>query len=195
MRLSGGWKGSRTQDVPECAEEVKAAARAMRLSDVITKAEWCLLADQPSRITHTGKRNLALLHVMYFGGLGFSEVCDLSPWNLNGRAQGIYRPTEFRRAARLVFLPDRAWAVLEEWAELRPRSNYFFSTLRGNRLREDYVKAVVRRYGDRAGITKPHEVPASRAPRPKGEFYASRLLGRGLPEYQLARRLTTARLP
>jgi hypothetical protein len=64
----------------------------MRLFEVITEVEWRLLADQPSRTSNTGKRNLAILHAMYFAGLGLSEVCDLSPWDLNGSARAIYGP-------------------------------------------------------------------------------------------------------
>ena len=167
----------------------------MRLSEAITEGEWRLLAEQPSRCSDTGRRNLAVLHAMYFGGLRVSDLCDLSPWDLNGRARGISRPTATRRASELVVLPTETWSVLEEWADRRPRSPYFFSTLSGNRLKEDYVGAFVRRYADRAGITKPTRGVAASGERPLGSSYATRLLTRGLPDCQVARRLTSARLP
>jgi len=168
----------------------------MELSQVITEAEWRLLADQPSRTSRTGKRNLAALHAMYFAGLGFSEVCALSPWDLHGSARGIYRPSGSRHTAQLVSLPAESWSVLEEWAEVRPRGPYFFSTLSGNRLNEQYVKGFVRRYADRSGVTKPtRTVAASRDPRLLERSYASRLIDRALPDHEVARRLPTARLP
>jgi site-specific recombinase XerD len=168
----------------------------MRLFEVITEVEWRLLADQPSRTSNTGKRNLAILHAMYFAGLGLSEVCDLSPWDLNGDVRVIYRPNRPRRTRDLSAVSAESWFILEEWEEVRPRSPYFFSTLRGNRLKEQYVKGFVRRYADRAGITKPtHALAAPVEPQPLERPYASRLLDRGLSNQGLAKRLTSVRLP
>jgi len=168
----------------------------MRLSEVITEVEWRLLADQPSRASNTGKRNLAILHAMYFAGLGLSEVCDLSPRHLNGSARAIYRPNRPRRTRDLRAVSAESWFILEEWEKVRPRSPYFFSTLRGNRLKEQYVKGFVRRYADRSGITKPtHALAAPVEPQPLERPYAPRLLDRGLPNRELARRLTSVRLP
>ncbi|HEV2773523.1 MAG TPA: hypothetical protein VGV57_11990 [Thermoleophilaceae bacterium] len=45
-----------------------------RLPHVITAEEWRRLAAQPSRSAPTGKRNLAVLHAMYFAGLRVSEA-------------------------------------------------------------------------------------------------------------------------
>jgi|SRR5215210_3842799 len=168
----------------------------MRLSEVITEAEWRLLAEQPSRTSHTGKRNLAVLHAMYFAGLGFSEICILSPWDLNGRARGIYRLSGSGRARELIRVPPETWALLEEWERVRPPSPYFFSTLSGNRLKEQYVRGFLRRYADRSGIMKPTRAVAATAERRLlDRSYAPRLLDRGLPNHELARRLTIGQLP
>jgi len=163
----------------------------MGLSEVITETEWRLLADQPSRTSLTGKRNLAILNAMYFGGLGFSEVCALSPWDLSGSAQTMDGPTSRSGRRRHASLPDEAWAVVEDWEEVRPPSPYFFSTLSGNRLQEQYVRGLLRRYGDRSGITKPTRVvAASRDPGLLERSHARDLLSRGLPDTRVARRLT-----
>ena len=168
----------------------------MPLSEVITEEEWRLLADQPSRTSHTGKRNLAALHAMYFAGLSISEVCGLSPWDLNASVEGVCVPGGARADRALVSVPAEAWAVFERWADVRPRSQYFFSTLSGNRLREQYVQAVIRRYADRSGLTKPtRAVAAPVSPRLGQRSYATRLIDRGLPDHEVARRLTTAHLP
>ena len=162
----------------------------MVLSEVITEAEWRLLADQPSRTSPTGKRNLAILNAMYFGGLGFSEVCALAPRDLRVGARSVFIPTSRSGRPRQASLPDEAWEVVEGWREVRPPSPYFFSTLAGNRLQEQYVRRFLRRYGDRSGITKPTRVvAASRAPGLLERSYASGLLSRGLPDKRVGRAL------
>lgn len=168
----------------------------MKLSEVITEAEWRLLADQPSRTSHSGKRNLAVLHTMYFGGLGFAEVCDLSPWDLNRSARALSRPNRPRHIREVLAVPEESWSVLEAWEEVRPPSPHFFSTLTGNRLKKQYVKGFLRRYADRSGITKPTRAVAATAEhRLLERAYAPRLLDRGLPNHELARTLTTVQFP
>jgi site-specific recombinase XerD len=165
--------------------------RGTVLSEVITETEWRHLADQPSRTSHAGKRNLAILHALYFAALGFFEVCELSPWDVNGTARGIYVPASGMTRRRFVTVPSEAWKVFEAWEEVRPPSPYFFATLSGNRLREQYVRGFLRRYGDRSGVTKPtRAVAAPCEPRGPERSYASTLLARGLPEVSLARGLT-----
>jgi site-specific recombinase XerD len=174
-------------------EGMRRSMAIVRLSEVITEAEWRLLADQPSRISHTGIRNLAILHAMYFAGLGFADVCELSPWDLSERSKGIFVPSSRSDRRRLVSLSGKSWTVMEDWDDARPPSPYFFSTLRGNRLDEQYVRGFLRRYGDRAGIIHPTRVvAASRDPGFLERSYAGRLLARGLPEKGVARSLSGA---
>jgi site-specific recombinase XerD len=164
----------------------------MVLSEVITEAEWRLLTDQPSRTSRTGKRNLAILNAMYFCGLGFPEVCGLSPWDLRESAKAIVVAASSGRR-RLASLPDEAWALVEAWEDVRPPSPFFFSTLSGNRLKEQYVRGFLYRYCDRSGITKPTRVvAASRDRRRLERSYASSLLSRGLPHSRVARGLPGA---
>src|SRR5215210_6565080 len=100
-------------------------------------------------------------------------------------------PTSRSGRRRHASLPDEAWAVVEDWEEVRPPSPYFFSTLSGNRLQEQYVRGLLRRYGDRSGITKPTRVvAASRDPGLLERSHARDLLSRGLPDTRVARRLT-----
>jgi site-specific recombinase XerD len=172
---------------------MKRSVASAMLSEVITAAEWHLLADQPSRTSHAGIRNLAILHAMYFAGLGFADVCELSPWDLSERATGIYVSGSRSDRRELISLSGKSWAVIENWDDVRPPSPYFFSTLRGNRLDEQYVQGFLRRYGDRAGITHPTRVvAASYDPGFLERSYAGRLFARGLPEKGIARALSGA---
>jgi integrase/recombinase XerD len=58
---------------------------------------------------------------------------------------------------RVVWFDSTTAEMLERWKLLRPRSEFFFCTLKGRQLDDRYVRAMVARYGRRAGLEiRPH---------------------------------------
>ena len=53
---------------------------------------------------------------------------------------------------RIVWVDDATVEILARWKEMRPRSDWFFCTLAGERLRDNYVRQMLARYGRKAGI-------------------------------------------
>jgi len=51
-------------------------------------------------------------------------------------------------------LTDYLNDLLEAWRNIRPKSNYFFSTLKGRKLSDRYIQQMVKRYALKAGINK-----------------------------------------
>lgn len=53
---------------------------------------------------------------------------------------------------RVVWIDDGTVEILDRWKQIRPRSAWFFCTLKGGRLKDSYVRHMVARYGGKAGI-------------------------------------------
>ncbi len=55
---------------------------------------------------------------------------------------------------RIVWLNEEALEVLREWREIKPESELLFTTLKGGPINPRYVREMVRRKGEQAGINK-----------------------------------------
>jgi len=129
---------------------------------------------------------------MHFAGLRVSEVCALSPRDLNKREMTLrVRLGKGKRDRNNLGVPVETWAVFERWAAIRPSSRYFFSTLAGKRLSERYVHQMVARYATKAEVFKVtaenRQVPIN--PHVLRHSYATRLIERGVPIHDVARAL------
>ena len=119
---------------------------ARRLPQTISEPEFHRLVEQTGNAP-SGRRNRAMLWVMYGCGLRVSEVVALSPRDLNRGAKGgpvlRVRQGKGKKDRANLPIPRAAWDAMESWAAVRPASNYFFSTLQGKRLSDRYVRAMV----------------------------------------------------
>jgi site-specific recombinase XerD len=59
-----------------------------------------------------------------------------------------------KKQNRDLAIPDYLNDLLEAWRNIRPKSNYFFSTLKGRKLSDRYIQQMVKRYASKAGIEK-----------------------------------------
>jgi integrase/recombinase XerD len=143
-----------------------------KLPVVLDRDEASLLLKQPSKRYPTGIRNKAIMSLMLNCGLRLSEVTNLKPGAIN-LTKGLLRVVNGKGGKdRDLAVPEYAVALLDSWRSIRPKSNYFFSTLDGKKLSERYVQQMVKRYGEKAGISKnisPHTLRHSYAT----EFYRS----------------------
>jgi integrase/recombinase XerD len=143
-----------------------------KLPVVLDRDEASLLLKQPSKRYPTGTRNKAIMSLMLNCGLRLSEVTNLKPSAIN-LTKGLLRVVNGKGGKdRDLAVPEYAVALLDSWRSIKPKSNYFFSTLDGKKLSERYVQQMVKRYGEKAGISKnisPHTLRHSYAT----EFYRS----------------------
>jgi len=143
-----------------------------KLPVVLDRDEASLLLKQPSKRYPTGTRNKAIMSLMLNCGLRLSEVTNLKPSAIN-LTKGLLRVVNGKGGKdRDLAVPEYAVALLDSWRSIKPKSNYFFSTLDGKKLSERYVQQMVKRYGKKAGISKnisPHTLRHSYAT----EFYRS----------------------
>ncbi len=148
---------------PEKIELMEPEAREIsilrldQLEDLLTK---------PDRTTLNGKRDKAILEVLFSTGLRVSELVGLnrSSIDLERREFSVVGK---RRKRRVVFLSRRAAEYLTEWLEAR-KDNFepLFIRLKGKRTKADplgsdlrltprTIQRIVRRYATMAGIVSP----------------------------------------
>lgn len=108
-----------------------------------------------------GKRNRALIVVMWRAGLRCGEALDLAPRDIDTAEQTIRIRTAKGCDARTVGLDMRALSIVGEWSRSRSyrsravqESPHFFCTLRGSPMSGSYVRKLMTRLGKRAGIEK-----------------------------------------
>jgi len=112
------------------------------------------LLRQPSKRYPTGLRNKTIMSLMLHCGLRLSEVINLKPGNINLTKGKLRVESGKGEKDRDLAIPDYLTDLLDTWRNIRPKSNYFFSTLKGRKLSDRYIQQMVKRYSQKAGIEK-----------------------------------------
>jgi site-specific recombinase XerD len=128
-------------------------------AEILTPDEVRGLIQACSATASTGVRNRALLVVLYRGGLRLGEALALFPKDLDP-ARGTVRVLHGKGdRARTVGLDPGALAVVERWLTERKKLGItarrrLFCTLGGAPLKDAYVRQLLPRLAERAGIDK-----------------------------------------
>lgn len=158
-------------------------------SPPVTPVEAMQLLDASSPSTSTGLRNRALIALLWRVGLRPGEALALSVDDVDAAARAV------RTADRVAGMDDIAVREIAAWAERRaeadlPSSGPFISTLRGKPLSQAYVRELLPRLAERAGLdSRVHAMGLRYA-------CAAELAGEGVPteiiEFQLGIRPQSA---
>ncbi len=119
---------------------------------VPTLDETALILDQPDKGTESGRRDKAMLEVLYSSGLRASELCDL---RLEDWAQDSITVRRGKRCkTRTVPLTESASQAIQDYvAKDRGRdSGPLFQTIMGKKLRRQLLSKIVGTYAKKAGI-------------------------------------------
>ena len=140
------------------ADMTRPAPRTHWDIEPLTPAEVSAILARCSKRAPTGIRNKALLMLLYRSGLRITEALTLKPSNVNLDEHSIrIHHGKGDKATVRGFHPS-ASDVLMRWIDTREtlgfRNGPLFCTLRGGQLDDDYVRVMLRRYADKAGIDK-----------------------------------------
>jgi len=125
-----------------------------KLPVVLEPEEAQNLLKQPNKRYPTGLRNKTIMSLMLHCGLRLSETCNLRPGNIN-LSKGKLRVVSGKgNKDRDLAIPDYLIDLLNTWRKKRPKSNWFFPTLKGKKISNRYIQQMVKRYSKKAGITK-----------------------------------------
>ncbi|MGE5445372.1 MAG: tyrosine-type recombinase/integrase [Ignavibacteriales bacterium] len=125
-----------------------------KLPKTLTKEEVLKLLSQPNKKAPTGLRNRCIMQLMYRAGLRESEVINLGPRDIEWK-EGILRVWKGKGAKdRTLYLDEHTLDLLRAWSDKKPGSRCFFCTLKGKKLNDRYIREMIERYGEKAGIGK-----------------------------------------
>lgn len=124
--------------------------------EILSDDEVALLAKQCSRRAPTGLRNIALIYTLYRCQLRISEALSLKPTDLDViRGQLNVRRGKGSKQ-RFVAIDHGTVAHIHAWFAVRGQSGHkpMFCTLAGQPLKSAYVRALLPRLAQKAGIHK-----------------------------------------
>jgi len=137
------------------AREVGNPRLPMRLPSFLPVDEAWQLMESPVPATVQGKRDRAILELLYAAGLRVAELCGLDPADLD-RSQGTVRVLGKGNKERIVPVGDQALRALDAYLARRPAGDGpLFQNLRGGRLTVRSVHRIVRARARGAGIARP----------------------------------------
>ena len=129
--------------------------RRKKLPAVLNAYDASKLLSIPNPRYPTGLRNLAIIIVMLNLGLRVSEVSNLKPGNIN-LTEGKLRVVNGKGGVdRDLIIPNGYTSdTIMKWKKIRPKSIYFFTTLKGGKVSPRYIHLFVKRYAHKARIDK-----------------------------------------
>ena len=128
--------------------------RKNKLPVILEPDEVQNLLKQPSKRYPTGLRNKTIMSLMLHCGLRLSEITNLKPGHINLTKGKLRVESGKGKKDRDLAIPDYLADLLETWRSIRPKSNFFFSTLKGRKLSDRYIQQMVKRYAQKAGIER-----------------------------------------
>jgi len=135
--------------------------RKNKLPVILEPEEAQKLLRQPNKRYPTGLRNKTIMSLMLHCGLRLSEITNLRSGSINLSKDKLRVESGKGNKDRDLAIPEYLIDLLNAWRKRRPKSNYFFSTLKGKKLSGRYIQQMVKRYSQKAGITKnisPHSL-------------------------------------
>jgi len=131
------------------------SSRRKKLPVILEIGEAEKLIKQPNKRYPTGKRNIAIMKIMLNMGLRVSEITNLKPGNINLTSQKLRIVDGKGGIDRDLIIPTALIDYIKAWKDIKPKNTeYFFTTLKGNKLDRKYLLDMVKRYGKRAKINK-----------------------------------------
>lgn len=124
-----------------------------------------LLLEQPDLSTRNGRRNLALLALMYDSGARVQEIIDLTPSSVRLDNPSIVKLFGKGRKARIVPLQEEQTVFLKEYMQennlLEPHANQYplFSNSRKEKLTRAGVTYILHTYANLARKINPGIIP------------------------------------
>lgn len=134
-------------------------------AEVLSESEVNAIIAACSAVSMTGVRNRALITILYRGGLRIAEALALRPTDIDPE-RGTVRVMDGKgHKPRTVGLEPGAMAAVQRWKDKRRgaaiKGRVLLCTLDGGQMSQQYVRTMLRRAADHAGIDRrvvPHQL-------------------------------------
>lgn len=126
-----------------------------RKQQVLSKSEQLSLLKQPNPRAPTGLRNLCLISLMLKTGIKATEVINLRERDIDWENGRLLIQESGGARERYLVIDEVELNLLKSWYRIKPaNSAVFFTTLKGEPLKDRYLREMIKRYGRKAGINK-----------------------------------------
>lgn len=145
-----------------------------------------LLLEQPSQVTRKGKRDLAMLSLMYDSGARVQEMINLTPASLNLNRPHTVNLWGKGNKGRIVPLMDTQMQLLRDYMEtnqlLEPYASKYplFSNSRREKFTRMGITLILKKYADKARSINPALIPEVVTPHILRHSKAMHLLQSGI---------------
>jgi len=145
-----------------------------------------LLLKQPDQSTPKGRRNLAMLSLMYDSGARVQEIIDLMPSSINFNQPYTIRITGKGNKKRIVPLMENQVNLLKEYMKCNRllesyASKYpLFSNAQMQKLSRMGITLILKKYADLARAENPTLIPSNITPHVLRHSKAMHLLQAGV---------------
>ena len=122
---------------------------------VLNSYEQMVLLKQPNPKAPTGLRNLCIISLMLKLGLRVSEVINLKDSDIDWSRGRLHVRESGAAQERILWLDPAELNILKGWLNIKPAgSSYLFCTLDGGKLKDRYIREMIKRLSSKAGINK-----------------------------------------
>jgi len=122
---------------------------------VLNGYEQNALLRQPNPKAATGLRNLCIIVLMLKAGLRTGEITELQADSFDWDERKIYISESGGAESRILLLAADEIDILSTWNAKRPFSSpYFLCTLAGDKLKDRYIREMIKRLARKADIKK-----------------------------------------
>jgi len=136
--------------------------KGRRLPEVLTPQEQGAILDQPGQDRLLGFRNYCMVRIMLNLGLRASEILNLKVNSVDWHSGKVLVNGKGNKD-RTLKLNREDLDLLRRWWDRRPaqESEYLFTTFKGKRILDRYLRQMVKRLAAKAGLLKdihPHSL-------------------------------------
>lgn len=129
-------------------------SKPRKLPESLTSEEVKALLKQPNKRYLSGFRNFCMLRVILDGGLRASELLKLKAVDIDWRSGKLKVVEGKGKKDRVIWLNEDCLEQLRAWKTKRPESAFLFCTAQGQKIGDRYLRTMVKRYAQKAGIEK-----------------------------------------
>ena len=127
-------------------------SRARKLPRTLTDDERLALLAQCNVRYVAPHRNLCMMRIMLEAGLRAGEVVALRPSHLTMTSCKLLVKQGKGAKDRVLWISESLRDEVGRWLERRPTSTWLFPTNTGQQLDTRYLRTMVKRYAEKAGI-------------------------------------------
>ena len=126
-----------------------------RMPAVLNSYEQMLLLKQPNPKAPTGLRNLCIIYLMLKMGLRVNEIINLKDSDIDWSRGRLHVKESGAARERILWMDQPELNILKGWLNIKPvGSSHLFCTLDGGRLKDRYIREMIKRLAAKAGIKK-----------------------------------------